>query len=476
RILAVSSWLQGAGWGFLFGIGHFYLGFIWLLTSLHDYGGLSRPLSYLVLFVLSAAMSVYLALFGAMLPYLARRSWWLMALAAPSLWVVLEWLRGTLFSGFPWNLIGYAWDPWFTILQIADLGGVYLLSWLTLFLAALLAGMRHAHTSGRSRTVSLAVGLCVLGMAHGYGLWRIHHLTAIQEKNLWVVPARIGLVQGNIAQNLKWDPAFQDKTVEIYQKLTRTLPGGLDLVIWPETAIPFLIQSSPEHLEQIDTLVMGQGASLLTGAPSAQRYENTSWHFFNSMFLLEGDGVLNRRYDKHHLVPFGEYIPFRDFIPATFTKFTEGTEDFYAGVGPALLPWTGGALGPLICYEAIFPEEVRQLARAGAKWLINITNDGWFGEEAKPQHMAMTRMRAVENRLPLIRVANTGISVVFDYLGQELARIPANVRQAIAVDVPRTSSDSLYRRTGLLWVWGCILLTIALSILAYFFPNLEKKE
>ena len=462
-LLPGRSSRRGAWLGFLFGLGHFGWGFSWLLTSLYAYGGLSLEISVAMLLGLAAVMALYPALFGALLPrLLSTHRVWSLPLAAPALWTITEWLRAHVLTGFSWNLAGYGWSTWQPFLQIADLGGIYLLSWLMVWSASMLA-VGWLHRSAWRKVIGVFVTLAItLGATAQYGIWRLDTLASPSDQT--APPAiRVAIVQGNVEQQLKWLPAHQGKTVERYLALSRTLPPALDLVVWPETAMPFFLHAYPEHLAQISQLIReALQAPVLTGAPMMDQTAQGQAYYYNSMLLLDGSGSLHRRYNKHHLVPFGEFIPFRRWVPNTFKKFTEGTADFSAGEGAMPILWEKGDIGPLICYEAIFPDEVRALALTDVAWLVNITNDGWFGESAKPQHLAMVRVRAIENRLPMIRAANTGISAVFDQAGRELGRIAPNRPGTLVVTLPQGQGESFYRRSAPYWiaVWvGLILLS-----------------
>ncbi|MBF0440194.1 MAG: apolipoprotein N-acyltransferase, partial [Magnetococcales bacterium] len=315
--------------------------------------------------------------------------------------------------------------------------------------------------------LGLIVGM--LGLGFSYGHFRLQELATNSVQQISTTPVRMALIQGNIAQDLKWDSVRQEEWLRRYLDLSLQLDQPADLVIWPETAVAFFLQASPKELERIVDLSRRLGAPILTGTPMADQDESKEWQFYNSMVMIGAleKGNFRQRYDKHHLVPFGEYIPFRILAPQTLHKLTHGTKDFSSGKGPLSLPWDFGAIGPLICYEVIFPDEVRQLALHGAQWLINLTNDGWFGDTAKPQHLAMARMRAVENRLPMIRVANSGISAVFNHLGHELARIPANEKGAIVVSVSRGTGQSVWVRTGEYWIWLWLSLCVFSWLLTF---------
>ncbi|MBF8274123.1 MAG: apolipoprotein N-acyltransferase [Magnetococcales bacterium] len=452
-ILAIHrvSRKRGARLGFLFGLGHHFLGFSWLLTSLHQHGNLPMGVALLVLALLAAVMALYVAVFGGLLTLLAPRPG-LLPLAAPSLWVVCEWLRSHLFSGFPWNLVGYGWNNQERIMQVADLGGVLLLSWFMVFPAAIMTWIFIEKFNFKTLIWGVTLILASLLLTTGYGLWRSNELSALQEQDVWTHPLKVALIQGNVEQVRKWDPKYREEGFSKYLKLTGEINELVDLVIWPETAIAYFLQASPESQKRIVAATQRVGAPILTGAPMADRGKDGQWLFYNSMILLDESGSLTRRYNKYHLVPFGEYIPFRNIMPGFIKKMTVGTEDFSHGPGPIPLPWEHGAIGALVCYETIFPHEVRDLARASARWLVNVTNDAWFGESAKPQHLAMARFRAVENRLPMIRVANTGISAVFDSLGRELGRIPPNRTGTLVVKVHQGLGRSFFQKTEPWWI------------------------
>ncbi|MBF0461011.1 MAG: apolipoprotein N-acyltransferase [Magnetococcales bacterium] len=452
---------QGAWLGFFFGLGYFSLGFSWMLTSLHQYGDIPWVGSIPILLIFSAFMALYPALFGAVLACLAPRPR-LLPLAAPALWVVTEWLRSHVLGGFAWNLVGYGWDRWTPFLQVADLGGVFLLSWLMVWPAAVGASLWLRRATGREIGLQCGAVALVLGVVFGYGEWRMTTLQTRQQQDTRP-PIRVAIVQGNIPQQLKWATTQQKDTLDRYLQLSRSLPRPVDLVVWPETAMSFFFRANPDYVQQITQLSRELGTTILTGTPSVDRESaDDPWRFYNSMVLLDETGSLEQRYDKYHLVPFGEFIPLRAFLPATFKKLTAGSEDFSSGPGPVPLAWGKGDIGPLICYEAIFPDEVRVLATTGVQWLVNITNDAWFGDTAKPQHLAMVRLRAVENRLPMIRSANTGLSAVFDDTGLELGRTHPDVAETLVVTLPHGSGQSFYQSYGAWWIG----LWIGLLILA----------
>ncbi|MBF0612597.1 MAG: apolipoprotein N-acyltransferase [Magnetococcales bacterium] len=471
-------WKRRFAHGFYFGLGHFIFGFHWLLTSLNEFGHIPLPVSILMLFLLSALMAVYPALFAVAVPPLTPHLWWL-PITAPLLWSGSEWLRSHVFTGFAWNLAGYSWNTWPSILQVADIGGVYLLSWLTMAVASLLvlAMRREGRREEMHRALILAILL--IALAHGYGHWRLTSPPPVVDQAilspLEIQPPllKVALVQGNIPQNMKWQPEFQAATMQTYTDLSRTVARKVDVVIWPETAIPLFLQASPHYIRHMGKLTEEINAPILAGAPTASKQDD-HWAYHNSLLMLDSDQSLHRRYDKHHLVPFGEYIPLRRYLPGNLQKLTVGADDFQPGPGPIPMPWSKGAIGALICYEADVPAEVRQLALAGAKWLVNPTNDGWFGEDAKPQHLAMAKYRAVENRLPMIRVANTGISAAFDAYGRELGRLESNRQGVLELTIPKGWGDAPYHRIGDWWMLFALAVALAVIQLVHLPSRLSQ--
>jgi len=354
--------------------------------------------------------------------------------------VALEWLRGVVFTGFPWAMVGHVWigTP---LDQLAALGGPSLLSLVTLVAAALpvMARGRGAVASG----LILALGL-------GFGLWRLGQpLPPPGELTL-------RLVQPNAEQAAKWDAARAREFLD--RLLSLTARGGpADLTIWPETAVPYMLEYAPE--------VAGMVVAASGGRPVAlgiQREEGS--RFFNSLRVLEGDGAETARYDKAHLVPFGEYIPFGDLAYDWFglRAFAAQAGNTYSA-GPGIQVLDLGRFGkvlPLICYEAIFPRDVNG-APARADWMLQITNDAWFGVWTGPfQHFAQARLRAVEQGLPLVRVANTGVTAVVDAHGRILGELAFGITEALDTRIPGALPPTPYAR------WGDSLVAVLLAGLA----------
>lgn len=356
---------------------------------------------------------------------------------------LLEWYRGVLWTGFPWAMLGHVWigTP---ADQLAAYSGPSGLSLLFLLAAALPVIWR-----GRGVLASVLV----LALAFGFGQWRLGQPLPPEGTTL------VRLVQPNAAQEVKWEQALADEHLNRLLRLTAE-GSGADLTIWPETAVPFMLEYAPSVAGMVTDASGGRMVAV-----GIQREEDG--RFFNSLRVLQGEGQELTRYDKHHLVPFGEYIPFGDLAYDWFgiTAFAARAGSTYsAGSGPQVLdlgPF-GKAL-PLICYEAVFPRDVGA-APERAEWILQITNDAWFGTLTGPfQHFAQTRLRAIEQGLPLLRAANTGVTAVIDARGRVLAELPFGTMGVLDTHIPGALPPTPYSR------WGdtpIFLLFVALSILA----------
>tara|TARA_B100000214_G_scaffold61160_1_gene39936 strand:- start:4039 stop:5637 length:1599 start_codon:yes stop_codon:yes gene_type:complete len=371
---------------------------------------------------------------------------------ASTLWTLSEYLRGHLFTGFPWNLPAYMLTFSDSILQTASLVGVYGLSWLLMLFTAgsTLLFTRELWNLPFYRVFMTLLVLVPLAL-WSYGTNRLNkNPTGLNSNYI------IRLVQGNIPQKEKWAPQFRLRNIEKYIALSKiedaqhsqkSISKKPNLVIWPETAIPALIANDDKLRNWIGHFLK-RDMHLITGAPSLSK-TNTNQPL-NSVFVLTAEGHITHRYDKAHLVPFGEYVPFRGWLP--FPKLVTKFPDFKAGPGltSIKLP-TVGYISPLVCFEIIFPGNVMMADPSKRpNLLINLTNDAWFGKSAGPhQHLQHARLRAIEEGIPLIRVANTGISATFDPLGRKLSEIALG--EAGYVDqnlIKPLGSKTLYTKIG----------------------------
>ena len=444
--------------GFSAGVVFFAVTLYWLNLVMTVYGHLPWALSIVAYLLLAT----YLALFWAATCWCVVRIRNAFSLPFPLVaavcWVAFEYVRNGLFTGFPWANIGYSQIDCSWIVQSADLFGVYGLAAMVIAVNAQLA--EWIVTFRNHQAISWRGGLVValfVAMQLGYGCWRLSACPFAQE------PLRVGLVQGSIDQSLKWDPAHLQQTLDRYRRLSEQADQP-DLLVWPESATPFFYQNGGNRASQVRAVPRRQQAFLLFGSPSYQRQESEQEvDYFNSAYLLSPQAQLLGRSDKVHLVPFGEYVPLWGMF-GLVEKLAVGIGDFSPGqLQP--LSMNGHQLGVLICYEAIFPELARKLVARGAQVLVNITNDAWFGDSAAPwQHLDMARMRAVENRVWLLRSANTGVSALVDPFGRVVAQSRLFEPALVEGTAYFQQGGSLYTRTGdslprllvivvLLWLW-----------------------
>lgn len=425
--------------GWMFGAGYFGAGLYWVSEAfLVD---ASRHAWLIPVAIL--ALSFGLGLFGGITTGLARCFWSPglgCALSLGACWALLELCRGIVFTGFPWNPIGNVWVATPIILQTAAWMGVYGLSALTIFIATCFSSLSTNSPYKVFYTFSGIGLLCALAIV---GSWRI------AGASLEVVPdVTLRVVQPNIAQVDKWHPQRIAQNFERHIQMSRDDGGGVAThIIWPEAAIPFSILKNSMR-RGLMLKVIPPGGYLITGAPRLLNNSSKRPTARNSLVVIDSTGLISAIYDKHHLVPFGEYIPFRDILP--YKKLTAGTIDFVGGPGLTTLRVTNlPAFSPLICYEAIFPGEVA-LLKDRPEWLLNVTNDAWFGRTAGPhQHLASAILRAVEEGLPLVRAANTGISAIVDPYGRIKSSLGIGERGFIDSPLPApVPTLTLFARFG----------------------------
>src|SRR5262249_19259986 len=381
-----------------------------------------------------------------------------------------EYARGHVLTGLPWNLLGYGLLGPLPMMQLASLFGVYALSLLAVLLFASPAAIVSAKGSnlggGKAAIVLAATLLLLLGGGYVWGDRRLAHA---EQASTGI---RLRIVQADIDQAEKWRPENSAEIFSEYLDLTKsgangTGLAGINIVIWPETAVPFLLADTPDALEAIGA-ALPEGTSLVVGSARLVEERNADrlpagTRIYNSLLVIDDQGRVVSSYDKMHLVPFGEYLPFQDFMESLgIMQLTGVRGGFSRGPGPRLLPITGAPpASPLICYEIIFPDDVTESsARPG--WLLNVTNDAWFGSSAGPyQHFHQAQVRAVEQGLPLARAANTGISALIDPYGRILAKISLGQKGVIDVDLPKVGSSTFFARFGFVLEISTIVLTFA---------------
>ncbi|MFH1350743.1 MAG: apolipoprotein N-acyltransferase [Pseudomonadota bacterium] len=408
KSLGNSTPYQALKLGFIAGFTHYLTLLYWIILVLQTYGGLNPIISLGALLLLGLYLALYLALFSCFCSY-GRKSGFAV-LTAAGFWVGLEYIRAKALTGFPWCLLGYTQYRHLELIQIADLVGVYGISFLIVLVNVLLYTVffdRDFEKTGLLKwDIVFAVVIAFLTFTYGqYCLGKAHEREGKGQPSV-----KMAIVQGNIDQSMKWHPAYQKKTLQIYQGLTRSARVfNPQLVVWPETAVPFFFQDNPELSLRVIRTSRESGAWLIFGSPAYGR-DVDGTKFYNRAYLLSPDGELTGYYDKVHLVPFGEYVPLKWFFPFIH-RLVQAAGDFASGEMTAPLNLPSFSAGVLICFEVIFPDLARIRVKDGAGVLVNLTNDAWFGMTSAPhQHLSMAVFRAVENRRPLIRAANTGIS------------------------------------------------------------------
>lgn len=455
----------------------------WVVTAMHTYGKVPLLISYGIMLLLTA----YLGLFVGV--YCAGMVWFRMLVpryglfAAPCLWVSLELLRTYFLSGLPWSLLGYSQYRQLDLIQIADHLGVYGVSFLIvvtnvalaelyLWLMPLFRGFRPARLPWELVTTSAIL----ISLSWAYSTSLIVSQGIERPKTT----IQIGVVQPNVDQAVKWDADFREETLRRYKDLTESFGYGTDLVIWPEAATPFVYEREPVYQLQLLAIANHAAAPLLFGSPAVRYSADRTPYLLNSAYLLSPDGQLLGRYDKQHLVPFGEYIPLKTSVLFFLEKMVEGIGDFQAGPGPTVLSFTPKSSGgpeearPVkfsvaICYEVIFPDLVRRMAASGAEFLVTITNDAWFGDSSAPwQHFSMVVFRSVENHLAFARSANTGISGFIDPFGRILQSTPIFTRTAIQATIPVRQPVTFYSRHGDVFAYGCVIICSLLCLFGLF--------
>jgi apolipoprotein N-acyltransferase len=419
----------------------------WLDHTFLHYSAIPWPVTWLPIVALAAYCGLYVGLVAGVTAWLRGRLGAGGALAlAPLLWVVGEWLRGHLMGGFPWGLLGYSQQAQLPVIQIAELGGVYAVSLLIMSVNAALAallvlGPRRGWPGAAAAGVLLAAAL-------GFGLQALAKEGAAGGGSV-----EIAVIQPSIEQTIKWDRARHAQILDIYEQLTREAARSKPAaVLWPETATTIYLRGDPALLERLRRLSEDVGAPLLVG--SIDRREGPRGQFLNSAFFLTGQGI-TAKYDKIHLVPFGEYVPLAGLLG--FIKgWAEFISEFGEGSTETIVPLPGAPFGTVICYEVIFPELFRGFVVRGASFMANITNDAWFGETSGPwQHLGMLPLRAVEHRVAIARAANTGVSAFVEPSGRIGPLLPLLERGVLHRRVSLRTRTTLYTRLGDWLVYAC---------------------
>ena len=429
--------------GYIFGLSHFLTLLYWVPYPISKYGGLPIELSIFPYLILS----MYMATFFAVFCFSCKLQSKLALLFNPCCWVVLEFLRGKLLTGFPWCLIGYSQYKNLHLIQVADITGTYGIS----FLIVLINTALYLLLIRKLNFIKGFVVLVLFIFTYVYGTYRLN-------ATIKGIPVKAAIVQGNIDQSLKWNPSYQAKTMATYLELTGcAFKNGANLVIWPETSVPFYFQEGGRLAKLVYRI--SRGIKLIFGSPAYKR-ENAHIFYFNRAYLL-CNGKLVSYYDKVHLVPFGEYVPLKRVL-FFVNKLVPCAGDFSPGRKITPLKCKDLSAGVMICYEAIFPEIARAHVKKGANILVNISNDAWFGKTSAPyQHFAMSIFRAVENRRYLVRATNTGISGFIDPCGRVIKKGTLFQKQLLLARVKLVNQHlTIYTKYGDLGVYLALFYVI----------------
>jgi len=436
--------------GWWFGFGQFVLGLNWIATAFTYQAAMPAWLGWVAVVLLS----LYLALFPAAAAGLAWR--WVRAnrsvlvLGLAAAWIVTEYLRATLFTGFAWNPVGVALEP-SGLAGLARWIGTYGLSGIAvLFGGAFYLALRHA------RRAAAVLVVAVIGV--GALAW-------VGAPEPGATGRLIRIVQPNIGQQNKWDPNFREENYRRLASLTGEPTVTPRLILWPEAATPDYLSVQPRARRGIASLLGPNDLLLLGGVELVFAPDGRATAAYNSLFALDPGGNLRGRYDKAHLVPYGEYLPMRPLLSAIgLSRLAPGDLDFHSGPGPGTLDLPGfGRAGVQICYEIIFSGHVVDRANR-PDFIFNPSNDAWFGAWGPPQHLAQARLRAIEEGLPVIRATPTGISAVIDANGRLLDSLPLGAAGAIDARLPAAAAPTLFARLGNILPLAFALLLVALAI------------
>ncbi len=456
-----------AGWWF--GFGYFFAGLYWVG---HAFLVDAKTFGWLLPFAVTA-LPAGLALFVAVGAALARMLWARGAVRVVALAVAVtaaEWLRGHLLTGFPWNTFGYALATPSVLAQTASLLGIWGLTFIAVLVYAAPTTLLDDRADTRRPWLAPAFALVTLAGLAGYGIWRLD-----RTPTTFVDGVRLRLMQPSLQQDQRFNYSQRQAVMARYAALSNSVSGPdaaslaeITHLIWPESAFPFFLTREPDALAQIDKL-LPEGTVLITGAVRAPEGvpSETITRAYNSIYVLDHDASILSIYDKVHLVPFGEYLPFQNVLERFgLTQLVQVRGGFLPGNRRrAIAVPRAPRMLPLVCYEIVFPgQAVPRGERPG--WMLNLTNDGWFGRSPGPyQHLQQARMRAIEQGLPLVRAANSGISAVIDPVGRVIRALPLGAEGALDAHLPRALTPTVYARwgdgpTGLMLAAGLILVLL----------------
>ena len=469
-------------WGWLQGLACYVGSLYWVVITLNEFAGVHFVLSLVPMVLLAGVVGIFTAVSMWTGEFTARRLRLPIVITMPIAWAAVELVRTYFPIGFPWNLLGETQYRNVELIQFAEFTGTYGVSALIIFFNVVIFMVLLRRGSRRLQTLSLSILTGVMIAAIVFGNWRMHQLKSIKPDGSF----RVAMVQGNIPQSVKWDPTAQAPTFKIYSdESTQTAKQGADLIVWPEAAATFLFQPDDRYPAAVADdagyrtallqLAHDIGKPILFGAPALVVRDDRVVGFANRAYLVSAQGEVTAWYDKIQLVPFGEYVPYRAVLGYFVNRIVHGMGDMVAGDQQTLFDLNGAKLSVLICYESIFPDLARRSVKKGADVMVNITNDAWYGTSSAPyQLLAMSAMRSVETKVPMIRAANTGISAVILDDGTITATTPLFKRGTELEDVSWRPVRTLYTMVGDLFAEICLFLTALALIWGWRRPRKLK--
>lgn len=466
-----QGFLLGYFCGILWSAGTCY----WIFDTMHHYGGLPVPVALFALILFCMYIGLYHGLFGLLMALVAARGASLRRslVAAPFLWVAVE-LARTRITGFPWELLGYGQTGNFALTRITTLTGVYGLSFEIVLVNSAFAAAFLVAKDRRKWLLAASCGAAVVLQA---GQWMAVPAVAADHTALLVQP-NIPILEG-----AGWTTDYFQNTLHDLTRVSLRPPGGkegehFDLLVWPEAPAPFYA-NDPRFRDPVSELAKQSGSWVIAGSigikPAMHGGEETS-QIFNSAGLVSPQGEWTARYDKVHLVPFGEYLPFPQVF-AFAGGLTKEVGEFQPGTSRSPLQAGGEQLGTFICYESIFPDEVRQFALEGAQVFVNISNDGWYGDSgAWKQHLQQTRMRAIENDRWVLSATNTGLTAVIDPSGRVVTEVPRKERTALIAPYALVSSTTFYTRHGDWFAYLCAIISLGALVVSTWYSAIGDRN
>jgi apolipoprotein N-acyltransferase len=444
------------GLGWLAGVVFYLATVYWVAYTITRYTSVSLPVAVAILVLMASALACYHGAFVAGIRWFEDRGMpaiWL----APALWVTLEWLRSWFFIGFPWAALGYSQYRSHDLVQVVEITGVYGLSALLVLFNVVVAELvRQPAGAARRLVLALVVLTILVAGLPLWGRWRVRSIAARSP----VGTLEVGIAQGNVEQDHKWDPAYQDDTLARYRSLTTdAVARGARLVVWPETATPFFFQEHGPLRDAVLELAEANHVHLVFGSPAFRQDTAGALEELNRAYLVSPDGREVATYDKMQLVPFGEYVPYQRVL-FFVDRVVHAIGQVVPGVSPTVFHLPDARFGVLVCYEDVFPALTRRFVAGGADFLVNVTNDAWYGPTSAPwQHLAQATLRAVENRTPLVRAANTGISALVEVDGRIRWEGPLFETLSHVDEIAWPGVRTFYTRFGDVFARGCALVS-----------------